>query len=843
MTMRTAEDLRKALDAHREAFAAQTEDGSARLRVTIALTNGLRDLPSPSKEELAELIEAQEELARLRRDRGDSNWPASLCRVGNAYVQRAQLHAGADDRMADLHLALDLYRQAVVETDEHEERMLLSFLVDLANGLFKLVEYELAAVEDIDELISVQAWLADLRRSVGDPHWPQALNVLGRAHRARSDLLDGDDEDVESYIAHFREAAAMVPVGSELRLAFAIDFANALLGLERRSESQLEEAIVIQREIARMQREADNPENAVLAAVLEGNLLLERAESRSAHSAARQRDLREAVAAYEAGYSLAPDESEHRLSVAMGLANAIGDLDPRSEKDLDRWVEVQLEILTRQRDQGHDWALAAHMLGVALTARARSLEEGSESRDSDLRSALEVMRDGLASASPEETLEIAYLSEMSNALHLLSGRSGEELDELIDVRRRLVERTRLGGGDAWWTSVNLLGDSYAERSARADEEQQRGEDLAKAITAYREAVAATPATHPEWPAFALDLASALRLLEQRSEAELDELIQIQETVLNRFQHEGVAIWPQVANTLGDAYLVRARSVPDDDADSQAVRRAVGAYREAVVGIPSESDLRPVFLRDLANALLHLPQRSQVELNELIAIQRALVDLRRQAGEPEWTESAGLLGQLYCERAKVDGGGLEPLVDDLDRALEAYRAILAAVPEDGEGRLQAMAEVANTLRLKNHRSLAEVEELVEVQSELVRLRRANDDPKWVNSSNLLGDALRERAELRGEEEARRADLDAALSAYREALDGLGADDEYRAAFAVDVANTMVLAAIAAKEGGAQTLDEAIAVVTRDSGSSSEDRALGRLLPVLRAVFRRRERWAA
>jgi hypothetical protein len=833
-------DYRLALDANREALVATPPEDELRLLFVIRVANGLRDLKQRTEEQLDELIDVQGELVVLRQTAEDGDWKHSSMLLADAYLERAA-RAEGEARNADMSLALEAYRKSVDSAKDGNDPRLLSFLVNLAGALLTL---DVRSPAELDELVEVQDLILELRRSAGDPGWPQQINLLGAAYKERSELAERSSEerveDMTRSLAAYREALAATPMGDSNRLFFAADLANCLLDLEDRSDDQLDELVEAQLEVCRLRREVE-AEHLPGSLNFLGRAYKERGE-RADDPRERDTDLRRALAAHSEAFDTLDDDSEYRLAFAIDFANSLISVD-RSDEELDRLIEVQREILDLHRKADGDWVPACFILGRALRERALR-QDDAQARDENLRSAIRSLREAAAFGSPDKELQAQILIELSGALLDQHSHSDEELDELIATRQKTVELLAERGGDEWAVALNLLARAYQARSERGDD-GEKGADLQLSVRGFRDALGRAPRGNRYRIAFAIDLANALRRVSERSREELNELISVQEELLKHYWQAGDPSWARAANVLGDAYRERSTlELGKVDPDSDDYRRAIVAYREAVLGTPANSQQKLVYLSDLSNALFGLEQRTDGELEELIAVQIELVRLRREADEEQWPLSANLLGDAYHERAERRGEELEPQIDDLLLAQNAYREALQAASKDSEHRLSFVVDLANTLReLKSRRSLSQTDELVEAQSELVELRRAADEPDWAKSSNLLGDAYAERATQRDDDVARAADLTLALKAYRDALETIAADDNQRLIFAIDVANTLVLRAIAAKDGGSRTVEEATSIVAGEVDHTRDAPEFTRLLPVLRVAFRRRDRWQA
>lgn len=850
----STEHLNLAVDAYREALA-NVGEGDERQEFVIQIADALRRLSVRSDDELDELIVLQRELVEMRRA-ANGDWPFSARLLGDAYRESAQRRKGEPTGHKDHQRAIEAYREALAGVSKDAEAR-LEYLIKLANALLDLEE---PSDQELNDLISVQGELVDLRRANGDPLWPEAANLLGEAYVAVAKKLDrgeeGKGEEVEGESEHraketslalaaYREVLAATPTGSDRRLTFSFNFANALLGLKDRTDSELDELIAVQTELVALRGAADEPGWAASAKIL-GDVHAVRAATIENDTTRRDADLRQALTAYRDSLGATPADDDTRPGLVDAAAAALGLLERRSDNELEELIELQTEQIEARKSAEQDWAVVSNLLGDSYRERSRRREPDDDRRGKDLSLALESYRQAVAVTAADHEKRDVYVIDLVNTLRELDSRTDSELDEMVEAQAEMVLLRKQAGDGDWALSSDLLGLAYSERAKRRAEDDEDGAaaDLHLALEAYRTALEAAPAGHELRVEFLIDVANALNSLPERSDDELDEMIGVQEELMSWYLEAGNPGWPQAANLIGDAYRERARRQSDATLAEADLRRALIGYREALAGTTAESENRIVFARDFANALIALDKRTDGQLEELIAVQGEVVKLSREAGQDTWPVAANLLGDAYRERAERRESDQTAWDQDLRLALAAYREALAATPTDSKDRLVFVIDVANTLRnRKSRRSASEVDELVEVQRELLSLRKKDEDPNWPHSANLLGDAYSERAMQRDEDADRADDLDLALVAYREALEAVPEDSENRLTFAIDTANTMVIRAAVTKRGGPETLEEATRIVAGAAEDSPSRPEFARLLSVLRAAFRKHDRWQA
>ena len=445
-----------------------------------------------------------------------------------------------------------------------------------------------------------------------------------------------------------------------------------------------------------------------------GLVYRERAERRGI--AVEIEDLENAVNFYSRALEATPADSDDRLDRAMDLADALWDVRQRSNSQTETLVVVQEEIVRLRRDKDDPWWVqSVNLLGDAFRERAERHED--DARTEDFERALVAYREALHATPADSEYRDTFIIDLVNTLMRLPERSRVQLDELIALREELTQRLRQAGDPRWVQSASLLGDAYRERTERRGEDA-RAEDLERALAIYREALHASPAQGEHWLHCVLGLANALWLITDRSSEQIDELIELQLEIVATRRDNGDPGLPHSANLLGDAFRERAER-REDDARTEDLERAVVAYREALHATPT-GKYHDTFIIDLVNTLMRLPERSRVQLDELIALRQELTAKLRENGDSRLDDSLQLLGDAYCERAKRLGD--ETQAEDLTCAVAAYREALQATPAQGEQRLRRVIGLANALWLMADRSSEQLDQLIELELEIVATRR-------------------------------------------------------------------------------------------------------------------------
>jgi hypothetical protein len=835
---------RETLALFRQALAGSTATGAGRLALVINLANSLHALDDRTDEELDELVDAQKAILSARHELADEAWPTSAALLGDVYIQRARRREDPSlERAADIEQALDAYRTVIAATT-HGAPERLSALIGIANAL-RLIERR--SHRQVEEWIETQTELLQRLRDIGDDDWLSSVNLLGDAYVERAEQGDGQEQatDRRRAIRAYRTAVAFTPPDDPRRATFLIDLANALRSVEERSPDELDELIAVEAELVDHRRKNEEDDDWHRSAGLLSTAYRERAQSRTNDRAARAADLRLAAETCRMALDGLPSDGDERLAISAWLADALLLLDDRTSEELDELIGIQSAVveLSHGDAMGVDWTFAASLLGRSYQQRARTYAEDDPARAEDLQRALESSHaalEGIAEEADDERLTV--LIDIANTLLAMNERARPQIDELVDLQTEIVARQREREPEHWPKALLLLGNAHWERVLTySANDPARMKDIELALAAYRKARQAVSPEDRLRLVVALRLANTLATLEHTSDEHLDELVEVRTEILGLRRDHNDESWPVSANYLADAYAERATRHKEDDPLGDAdLSAAVDLYRAALAGTSSEdAEHRLQFAIDFSNGLRLLRHRSPTLVMEQIAVQTEIVARLRQHEETNWPLAVNLLGDAYLERAEhLKDSGPGERVEALARALEAYGTALDATPPDSESWLTYAIDLANCLLELDRRSAAELGRLIDLQREITLRRRKLDDPDWLASARILGDAYFDRSGHQDNESERAADLARSLQAYRDALEGLPPGSTHQLAYAISLANALVVHAAVTRTGGPGTLQEAAQLVAGAMSDNSKDPgAMRTLFPVLRAALRR------
>ena len=282
---------------------------------------------------------------------------------------------------------------------------------------------------------------------------------------------------------------------------------DALWLVADRSRDQTDELIQRQVEIVETQRERGD-----LLWVQGMNLLGDAYRDRAERFGddGRTEDLERAVVAYREALHTTSADDEYRDTFIIDLANTLTRLPERSRTQLDELIALREELTQRLRQAGDPrWVQSASLLGDAYREHAELKLADTGRVDSDtLARALGAHREALHATPAGAAHRLHCVIGLANALWLVTGRSREQIDELIELQLEIVATRRDNGDPGLPHSAKLLGDAYRERAERR-EDAALAEDIERALVAYREALRAAPHDNESRLAMTVDLANAL----------------------------------------------------------------------------------------------------------------------------------------------------------------------------------------------------------------------------------------------------------------------------------------------------------------------------------------------
>ncbi len=240
---------------------------------------------------------------------------------------------------------------------------------------------------------------------------------------------------------------------------------------------------------------------------------------------------------------------------------------------------------------------------------------------------------------------------------------------------------------------------------------------------------------------------------------------------------------QTENNLGDAYLLLSRIEEKDEEAAKDLRRAVGAYEEALAfrtpgSHPEDYAETENSLGRARMALARLEEGEMREalLEKAVSSFKAALEVRTAEDHPqERAETQTLLGQALVLVSEPEVSGSEIQWADrkgLDMAIEAYEEALAVRIPDSHP--QEYAETKNLLGkalvilsgpASGPEDAANLRRAVEAFEEALEVRTPEASPQeYAEIQNNLGIAYRNLSKLEDREE----NLERSILAYEEAL---------------------------------------------------------------------------
>ncbi|MFI9152348.1 CHAT domain-containing protein [Streptomyces sp. NPDC053367] len=441
---------------------------------------------------------------------------------------------------------------------------------------------------------------------------------------------------------------------------------------------------------------------------------------------------------------LLPLLAEAAAPYALGLLNqALASTDPALfTSGVDLWQDI---VRAAPAD---DPRRAGYLSNLSL---ALQLRFGRTGDGADLDAAITIGRDAVQAAPADHPNRALSVSGLGNALWDRFRRTGSQadLDEAIDCYRDALRSTPSDGPNR---PIYLF---YLGRALR-DRFEHTGSrsDLEEAITIGRDAVQATPADDPGRPAMLSGLAVALatRFEHTGDRTDQDEAIDH----IRAAVHTTPADHPDRAgrlSNLGGALERRFERVGDRGDLDEAVDR----HHEAVRATPADHPVRPAMLSNLGNALQLRFQRfgDGADLDEAVSIGREAVQATPadHPGRPVYLTTLGLALQDQFRRIGNPA--------DLDEAIDRHREAVRATPADHPNGPATQSNLATALQLRflHTEERKDLDEAIDRHREAVRATPA-DHPARTRRLSNLGNALRFRFQRSGDQ----ADRDEAVSAY-------------------------------------------------------------------------------
>ncbi|AXK35767.1 CHAT domain-containing protein [Streptomyces armeniacus] len=409
-----------------------------------------------------------------------------------------------------------------------------------------------------------------------------------------------------------------------------------------------------------------------------------------------------------------------------------------------------------------DPRLPVYVANLAFAARLRFQHEGSPA---DLSTALGAGRRSLRLAPPGHPERGLCLANLASALGVryVRERTGEDLDLAVDLLRQAVEHTPAGHPNR---AVYLgdLGGVLEQRYARDDDPA----DIDEAVTALREAARSSATGAKGTGNVLLNLGSALylRYTITQDEADLDESLPLLRSALDGAP--AGSMWHLHSLTSLGSALVGRYELRGDTGD---VDEAVGLQRRAVAAAPVGTPFRRRALLALTYALYYrVVYGAPPELlDEAVDVATETRD-RLAVSDAAYTACSVFLAEMLRMRYERAGDAR-----DLAAARELCRVAPGSVAADDPAYQPAyQLAMAGVLfaRALDSGSMADLDEVVNTYRAVLRGATAH------GPQPLVVAGLAQALQTRFARTAAGADLDAAVTALREAGEQLPAADNGR-----------------------------------------------------------------
>ena len=361
-----------------------------------------------------------------------------------------------------------------------------------------------------------------------------------------------------------------------------------------------------------------------------------------------------------------------------------------------------------------------------------------------------------------------------------------------------------GGGATGGGAARGHPDQHTSAGVRAFREYQRTgrtETLAAAITAFRNAVAATPPGDPSLPSRLSNLGGGLltRFRRAGDAADLDDAITAGRRAADLAPPGHIEL-PVILSNLGSSLLTRfERTGAYPDLDD-----AIAAGRRGAHLAPPQHPHLPAILSNLGNSLSTRFDRTgnAADLDDAITARRRAADLIPPS-DPDLPVILSNLGNSLDTRFKATGADR-----DLDDAIAAGRRAADLAPPDHIELPAILSNLGSLLSARFDRigNTADLENAINTNHRAIALTPPAD-PGLPRSLANLGSCLVARFERTGDP----ADLDEAITAGRRATDLTPPGDPHLPGYLSNLANS--LDTRFGRTGDPADLDEAITAARR------------------------------
>jgi tetratricopeptide (TPR) repeat protein len=574
-------------------------------------------------------------------------------------------------------------------------------------------------------------------------------------------------EYLDAAITAWQEAVAQTEPDDLQRTDRLIGLANALIDRVNSSDqpSDLDLLLDAQRQLAG-RSDLENQAQAQAQAIYAATLHRRWQRDPSAHPG----DLDAAVKAWDEALSRTGMDERHRTGRLIGLADALGDRvnSAEQEGDLDQllaaWAEVagRDDLADHVADPGQSWAVCASWL-------VRSWQRDPADRSADLDAAVTAWQMALRQAPhghPERTARLIGLADALGERIRAGGEHDGDMDRLLNSWAEVVGQEDLADpGQSWATYA-----AWLVRSWRRDQVGHIG-DLDAAVTAWQVALSHAPDGHAERTRRLAGLANALIArvgTAAQDDNDLDQLIDVQRELVSR---DDVArpgqSWAVYAVWLGKRWEGDPAASPGD------LDAAVDAWQQALAQTPADDAHRSGRLIGLANTLgdrIDSSAERDDDLDRLLATWAEVAERDDLADQVSDVGRAwGIYGGWLVRRWQRDPA---EHVADLEASIPAWQKAVAAAPDSDPDRTRRLAGLARVLAAQADADAAtdaNLDLLVDVQRELAEREDLADHVGEIYQFQAdRARYLHRRWQV--DHSGHAADLEAAVTAWEEALDG-------------------------------------------------------------------------
>jgi AAA ATPase domain len=705
---------------------------------------------------------------------------------GATSARRADDYARAwlDTKRSEyLDAAVAAWQDAVAQTDEAEPQR-TDRLIELANALIDRVNAGSAEQsEDLDRLLEAQRELAD-RADLDTQAQAQAYAIYAASlHRRWQSDPSAHAADLDAAVSAWDEALTRTEADDGHRTGRLIGLADALGARINIAEQpdDLDRLLAAWAEVAGRDDLADHvPDPGRSWAVCASWLV----RSWKRDPAVRIADLDAAVTAWQMALRRAPHGHPERSTRLIGLADALGDRvrsGPEQSGDMDRLLNTWAEVVGQDdlADPGQCWATYASWL-------ARSWQRDQQGRPGDLDASITAWQVALGHAPGEHPERTSRLAGMANALIARIGTQAEhddDLDRLLDTQRELTARPDVTNpGQSWAVYAAWLARRWQRESF------EPGPDLDAVIDAWQRALDHTPADNRYRSGRLIGLANAIGdRIDSESERpdDLDRLLAAWAEVAERDDLADHVADAGRAWAIYAAWLAQ-RWQRDRQLHAADLQDSVRAWQRALVGAPDRHPERTRRLAGLATMLVYRAQSGPPEYADL------LVDAQAElAARADLAEHVPDVHQFLADRAhwlrRRWLRNRSAQTDDLDAAISAWEQALDGTPDGHPERVRRLTGLAMTLADRVSAGAeqdGDLDRSIGTWAEVLSVAEL-DDP----GEAWAGYAAAQYRRWQRDPAAHRDDLNAAITAWEEALDESPDDHEGRAGWLAGLADAL------------------------------------------------------